>query len=111
MALPNGGSLAVWRGVHTRLGLKKGWTNVKHRALRVAAAGTGPAKQASPARTSVTAPPKVPNAAAIKAKYHGQKITFVGDSVGGLHARDLALAKRFQKDTGIKVNVVPHPAA
>src|SRR5213079_3154839 len=129
MALPNGGSLAVWRGVHTRLGLKKGRTNVKHRALlvaaalvgattlvvslSVAAAGTGPAKHASPARTSATVPPppKVPGAAAIKAKYHGQKITFVGDSVGGLHARDLALAKRFQKDTGIKVNVVPHPAA
>jgi trehalose/maltose transport system substrate-binding protein len=53
----------------------------------------------------------VPNAAAIKKKYHGQKITFVGDSVGGLHARDLALAKRFQQDTGIKVSVHPHPAA
>src|SRR5436190_3792994 len=127
MALPNGSSLAVWRGVHTRLGLKKGRTNVKHRALlvaaalvgattlivslSVAAAGTGPAKQTSPARTSVTAPPKVPNAAAIRAKYHGQKITFVGDSVGGLHARDLALASRFKKDTGITVNVIPHPTA
>jgi trehalose/maltose transport system substrate-binding protein len=55
--------------------------------------------------------PKVPNAAAIRRKYHGQKITFVGDSVGGLHKRDLALASRFSKDTGIKVNVVPHPAA
>jgi trehalose/maltose transport system substrate-binding protein len=117
----------VWRGVHTRLGLKKGRTNVKHRALlvaaalvgattlavslSVAAAGTAPAKQTSPAGTSATAPPKVPNAAAIKAKYHGQKITFVGDSVGGLHARDLALASRFKKDTGITVNVVPHPTA
>ena len=117
----------MWRGVHTRLGLKKGWTNVKHRALlvaaalvgattlavslSVAAAGTAPAKQTSPAGTSATAPPKVPNAAAIKAKYHGQKITFVGDSVGGLHARDLALASRFKKDTGITVNVVPHPTA
>src|SRR5438046_1950352 len=127
MALPNGSSLAVWRGVHTRLGLKKGRTNVKHRALlvaaalvgattlivslSVAAAGTGPAKQTSPARTSVPAPPKVPNAAAIRAKYHGQKITFVGDSVGNGHVRDVALAKRFTKDTGIKISVVPHPAA
>src|SRR4026207_1233554 len=55
--------------------------------------------------------PKVPNAKAIKKKYGGQKITFVGDSVGDGHKRDLALAKRFTKDTGIKVNVVPHPAA
>jgi trehalose/maltose transport system substrate-binding protein len=55
--------------------------------------------------------PKVPNAAAIKKKYHGQKITFVGDSVGNGHVRDLALAKRFTKDTGIKVSVVPHPSA
>jgi trehalose/maltose transport system substrate-binding protein len=55
--------------------------------------------------------PKVPNAAAIKKKYGGQTITFVGDSVGGGHQRDLALAKRFSQDTGIKVKVVPHPAA
>jgi trehalose/maltose transport system substrate-binding protein len=117
----------VWRGVHTRMGLKKGWTNVKHRALlvvaalvgattlavslSVAAAGTVPAKHASPARTAAIAPPKVPNAAAIKAKYHGQTITFVGDSVGKGNVRDTALATRFTKDTGIKVNVTPHPAA
>jgi trehalose/maltose transport system substrate-binding protein len=81
-------------------------------SLSVAAAGTTrPAAQATPTKSAAILPPKVPNAAAIRAKYHGQKITFVGDSVGGLHARDLALAKRFQKDTGIKVNVVPHPAA
>jgi len=81
-------------------------------SLSVAAAGTSrPASHATPTKSAAIAPPKVPNAAAIKAKYKGQKITFVGDSVGGLHARDLALASRFQKDTGIKVNVVPHPAA
>jgi len=81
-------------------------------SLSVAAAGTSrPAHEATPTRSAVSAPPKVPNAAAIKKKYKGQKITFVGDSVGGLHARDLALASRFQKDTGIKVSVVPHPAA
>jgi trehalose/maltose transport system substrate-binding protein len=81
-------------------------------SLSVAAAGTSrPDTHAAPAARAVTAPPKVPNAAAIKRKYKGQKITFVGDSVGGLHARDLALASRFKKDTGITVNVVPHPAA
>jgi trehalose/maltose transport system substrate-binding protein len=56
-------------------------------------------------------PPKVPGAAALKRKYGGQSITFVGDSVGGGHQRDTALATRFTKDTGIKVKVVPHPAA
>jgi trehalose/maltose transport system substrate-binding protein len=81
-------------------------------SLSVAAAGTSrPDKAAAPTAKAVTAPPKVPNAAAIRAKYKGQTITFVGDSVGGLHARDLALAARFKKDTGIKVKVVPHPAA
>src|SRR5437763_1070291 len=118
----------MWRGVHSGPGLKKGRINVKHRALlvvaglvgaatlivslSVAAAGTSrPTAHAAPAKSAAIAPPKVPNAAAIKAKYHGQKITVVGDSVGGLHARDLALARRCQKDTGIKVNVAPHPAA
>jgi trehalose/maltose transport system substrate-binding protein len=81
-------------------------------SLSVAAAGSSrPVSHATPAKSAAILPPKVPNAAAIRAKYHGQKITFVGDSVGGLHARDLALAKRFQKDTGIRVNVVPHPQA
>src|SRR6185295_2947243 len=49
--------------------------------------------------------------AAIKKAYGGQTITFVGDSVGNSHKRDLMLAQRFTKDTGIKVDVVPHPAA
>ena len=50
-------------------------------------------------------PPAVPGAAAIKKKYGGQTITFVGDSVGGGHTRDLALAQKFSASTGIKVNV------
>jgi trehalose/maltose transport system substrate-binding protein len=78
-------------------------------SLSVAAAGTS--HPAASTKAAAYPAPKVPNAAAIKAKYHGQKITFVGDSVGNGHVRDLALAKRFTKDTGIKVNVVPHPAA
>jgi trehalose/maltose transport system substrate-binding protein len=76
--------------------------------LGVAAAGTRPESHSVAAKYPA---PKVPHAAAIRAKYHGQKITFVGDSVGNGHIRDLALAKRFTKDTGIKVSVVPHPAA
>ncbi len=75
-------------------------------ALTVATAGTAKAT-----KSAAMAAPKVPNAAAIKAKYGGQSITFVGDSVGGGHQRDTALANRFTKDTGIKVKVVPHPAA
>jgi trehalose/maltose transport system substrate-binding protein len=76
-------------------------------ALVAATAGT--AKVTKSAATM--AAPKVPNAKAIKAKYGGQSITFVGDSVGGGHQRDTALAKRFTQDTGIKVKVVPHPSA
>jgi len=39
-------------------------------------------------------------------------LTFVGDAaVGASHKRDLKLVARFQKDTGIKVNLVPHPSA
>ena len=77
--------------------------------LSVAAAGS---KKATHAQAAAAIPaPKVPNAAAIRKKYGGQKITFVGDSVGLGHVRDTKLAKRFTKDTGIKVSVVPHPAA
>lgn len=82
-------------------------------SLSVAAAGTKHAAKASkPAARTAIAPPKVPNAAAIKKKYKGQKITFIGDNaVGSSHKRDLKLVARFQKDTGIKVNLVPHPSA
>ncbi len=72
-------------------------------SLSVATAGTS-------TTTAMKAPP-VPNAKAIKAKYAGQSITFVGDSVGGGHQRDMALATEFTKDTGIKIKVVPHPTA
>ena len=91
-------SLVVWAGVVSLLALLV--------SLSIATAGTSRI-----ARSTAMAAPKVPNAAAIKAKYGGQAITFVGDSVGGGHQRDLALAKRFSADTGIKVSVVPHPAA
>ena len=78
-------------------------------SLSVAAAGSKKATHAQAA--AALQAPKVPNAAAIRKKYGGQKITFVGDSVGLGHVRDTKLAKRFTKDTGIKVSVVPHPAA
>jgi trehalose/maltose transport system substrate-binding protein len=84
--------------------------------LSIAASGSaGTAKPTATSTAEVVAAaypaPKVPNAAAIKAKYGGESITFIGDSVGGSHNRDVALAKRFTKDTGIKVKVVPHPTA
>jgi trehalose/maltose transport system substrate-binding protein len=75
-------------------------------SLSIASAGTTRAASA----TAISAP-RVPNAAAIKAKYGGQSITFIGDSVGGGNTRDTALATRFSKDTGIKVKVQPHPTA
>ena len=81
-------------------------------SLSVATAG-GASK--SPATRSVAAavkPPKVAGAAALKKKYGGQKITFIGDNaVGSSHKRDLLLVARFKKDTGINVKLVPHPAA
>src|SRR6185436_6635067 len=78
-------------------------------SLSIASAGTNRTAGAGSAK-AISAPP-VPNAKAIKAKYGGQSITFIGDSVGGGHTRDVALATRFSKDTGIKVKVVPHPTA
>lgn len=78
-------------------------------SLSVAAASSTAPTRAS--KATAIAAPKVKNAAAIRRKYHGQKITFVGDSVGAGHQRDTALAKRFSRDTGIKVSVTPHPAA
>jgi trehalose/maltose transport system substrate-binding protein len=99
---------------------------VKHRPLIVLAglagalslvpasglsARSATAPTAASAATAVK-PPPVANAKAIKAKYHGQSITFVGDNaVGQSHKRDLLLAARFKRDTGIKVNVIPHPEA
>ena len=80
-------------------------------SMSVASAGTERTGATARSAKAAIAAPKVPNAAAIKAKYGGQSITFIGDSVGGGHTRDMALAKRFSKDTGIKVKVVPHPTA
>jgi len=80
-------------------------------SLVVAAVGTA-GTTGNQAQSAAKYPaPKVPNAAAIKKQYGGESITFIGDSVGGSHNRDVALAKQFTKDTGIKVKVVPHPAA
>ncbi|HEX6506769.1 MAG TPA: ABC transporter substrate-binding protein [Chloroflexota bacterium] len=69
------------------------------------------AKQASsPSRFSTMRPPTVANAAAIRARYHGQHITFLGDNaIGDSHLRDVALAAEFARDTGVTVKVVPHP--
>jgi trehalose/maltose transport system substrate-binding protein len=75
-------------------------------SISVASAGT--TRHASQLSAAAKAAPPVPNAAAIKAKYGGQTITFIGGSVGADHQRDQALAARFTKDTGIKVNLIPH---
>jgi trehalose/maltose transport system substrate-binding protein len=82
-------------------------------SMSIAAAATktaGGTANVSFAAAAMPAPP-VPNAGAIKSKYGGQSITFVGDSVGGGHQRDIALATKFSQQTGIKVKVVPHPTA
>ena len=85
-------------------------------SLSIAAAGSaGTAGTASPTAAAVSAqnikPPAVANAAAIKKKYGGRSITFLGDGpVGKSHTRDVNLVAKFSKDTGIKVKLVPHPA-
>jgi trehalose/maltose transport system substrate-binding protein len=74
-------------------------------ALSVTAAGS------SGKTAQAIKPPKVANAAAIKAKYGGRTITFIGDNIGLTHTRDVRLSKQFTKDTGIKVKVIAHPQA
>jgi trehalose/maltose transport system substrate-binding protein len=74
-----------------------------------AGSAAGPSASAAPAAVK---PPAVANAKKIKSQYGGQTITFVGDNaIGQSHKRDLLLASRFKKDTGITVKVVPHPSA
>jgi trehalose/maltose transport system substrate-binding protein len=81
-------------------------------SMSIAAAATKTAGgTANVSSTAAMPAPPVPNASAIKTKYGGQSITFIGDSVGGSHQRDLALASKFSQQTGIKVKVVPHPTA
>jgi trehalose/maltose transport system substrate-binding protein len=96
---------------HRRLLVLAGVVGVVALVASLSVVAAGSAKPTAAHQATAIAAPKVPNAAAIKKKYHGQKITFVGDSVGNGHVRDTALAKRFTKDTGIKVTVVPHSAA
>ena len=77
-------------------------------SLVVAAAGTAATEGAA---APAVKPPKVANAAAIKAKYGGTSLTFLGDGpVGKSHTRDKLLVAKFSADTGIKVKLVPHPA-
>jgi len=72
-------------------------------SMSVASAATKSTGRTAKASSAAAYPaPTVPNAAAIKKKYGGQSITFVGDSVGGGHQRDTALAKKFSQQTGIK---------
>jgi trehalose/maltose transport system substrate-binding protein len=79
-------------------------------ALSIAAAGS--AGTAGRSASTALKPPKVANAAAIKAKYGGQSITWISDgAVGKSLTRDQMLVAQFTKDTGIKVKATPHPVA
>ena len=73
-----------------------------------------PAPEAPEPRGSTPAavkPPLVLGAKAIKAKYGGQSITFVGDAaVGNSHVRDQNLVGPVLEATGINVKLVPHPS-
>jgi trehalose/maltose transport system substrate-binding protein len=76
-------------------------------SLSVAASGSA----GTSAQEQSVKPPKVANAAAIKSRFGGKSITFIGDNIGKTNQRDVMLARQFTKDTGIKVKVIPHPAA
>lgn len=87
--------------------------------LLVAACGSGsgttPSVGASTAptaagKTAAASPPLTtpPNATVADAKkYSGTTVKFYGLSTGLPHQMDVALAKQFTQDTGIKVDVVP----
>ena len=102
------------KGVHNVThGRSMAGTSLAAAAVLIASAAVpavSSATFASAAPAAAMSAPPVPNAAAIKAKYKGQSITFVGDSVGLGHTRDLALTSEFTKDTGIKVSVIEHPS-
>jgi trehalose/maltose transport system substrate-binding protein len=105
------------------MGLKKEGEKVRHRTARRAAGVAGilafvvslSVVAAGSAGTSAqeqnVRPPKVANAAAIKQRLGGKSITFIGDNIGKTHQRDVMLARRFTRDTGIRVKVIAHPAA
>ena len=77
--------------------------------LSIAAAGSGTAARGQ--RTLEAAAPKVPNGKALRRKFGGQRITFIGDAaVGKSHTRDEMLVARFTRDTGIRVRLIPHPS-
>jgi trehalose/maltose transport system substrate-binding protein len=79
-------------------------------SLAIAAAGSAGTAASDETAAATINPPRVANAAAIKKKYGGQSITFLGDGpVGKSHTRDQLLVAKFSKDTGIKVKLVPHP--
>lgn len=93
------------RGVLVIVGLTAALALVA--ALSIAAVGSA----STSAKEQSIKPPAVANAKAIKAKYGGQSITFLGDGpVGKSHTRDELLVAKFSKDTGLKVKLVPHPA-
>jgi trehalose/maltose transport system substrate-binding protein len=96
---------------HRGLLLAAGLTGVLTLVVLLSIAAAGSAGTAEQQSTAAVKPPKVANAAAIKAKYGGRSITFIGDNIGKTHQRDVLLAARFTRDTGIKVKVIAHPAA
>jgi trehalose/maltose transport system substrate-binding protein len=77
-------------------------------SLTIAAAGS--ASTADPSAAAIKAPPVV-GAAAIKKKYGGTSITFLGDSAnaGLSHLRDVNLVAQFSKQTGVNVKLVQKP--
>jgi trehalose/maltose transport system substrate-binding protein len=79
--------------------------------LSIAGAGSAGTSTSDQSAVASISAPKVLGAAAIKAKYGGQSITFLGDSAnaGLSHKRDVNLVAQFSKQTGVKVKLVQKP--
>jgi trehalose/maltose transport system substrate-binding protein len=74
-----------------------------------AAVSAAPAVPPAAGETTIKEkPPAVANAAEAK-KLAGAKISYYADSVGMGAELDKVLARQFQQDTGIEVNVIPRP--
>lgn len=74
-------------------------------------AAIAPAPAAKPAasrRYTKDDPPPVANAAAA-GRYSGRRLTYYGESVGDGAELDRILSRRFTRDTGVEITVVPKP--
>jgi trehalose/maltose transport system substrate-binding protein len=93
---------------HRAVSVVAGLTGVLALIVALSIAAAGSAGTTGRSASAAIQPPAVLGAKAIKAKYGGQSITFLGDSAnaGLSHLRDVNLVAQFSKQTGINVKLV-----